>query len=309
MEETTEQDRPLTASAKFFGLLWVGTALLTVFTYWQGPLFLNLASSFRVQLLLALIFVSLPPIIFFPGRRKLMFLAVPAVISTTFLSHFIPQELGNGPEMSVAVANVYSGNRDLSKLKAWIDKDQPEVLGVLEVAPHHLDSLESLGYAFAVADPRSNNFGLALLSKETPSGYEVLERDTPFPSILAEYSTYRVLLTHPVPPLSGEARVTGDEQIERLSKLVSSSDKPTIVLGDLNATDWDRRVEPLKQSGLKNARQGFGILPTWPTDKAFMQIPIDHIYIPEYWAAKECETGPDIGSDHYPLRAVVILSR
>ena len=54
-------------------------------------------------------------------------------------------------------------------------------------------------------------------------------------------------------------------------------------------------------SGLNNARQGFGILPTWPTYMPFLMIPIDHILISEHFVINDFKVGNNIGSDHLPL--------
>ena len=61
----------------------------------EGPTTSLLCGTFEiggeaaVQLLIALICFSIPPLFLFPGRRRLMFLAVPLVISTTFASYYI----------------------------------------------------------------------------------------------------------------------------------------------------------------------------------------------------------------------------
>ena len=228
------------------------------------------------------------------------------MISVTFLSYFIAPEANHnlhGPGLRVAVANIYSGNRDLPRLVSWLEQEPVQILGVLEVAPHHLNALKQLGFAYLSAEPQDGNFGLALLFQEEPVSVQTLDSDTQFPSILAEFQDYRVLLTHPMPPLSGKAREMGDEQIQRLAKLISKTEKPTIVLGDFNSTGWDARSSPLEEVGLRDARQGFGIVPTWPVGKTLMQIPIDHILVPETWGVSKLARGPEIGSDHYPLRA------
>lgn len=293
--------------ARISGLSWAALALLTVFTYWQQPLVLNLASSFRIQLLAALALASLPPTVLFRGTRRTLFFGVTALISLTFAGYYLPPQTVSGKELPIAVANVYSGNRNLATLKSWLESQPAEILGLLEIAPHHREALAELSYPYALVEPRENNFGLALLSKVEPLKSSVIDRDSPFPSILAEFEDYYVLLTHPFPPLGREAREIGDRQIERLAKLVGGLPKPCVVIGDLNAAAWDRRAEPLKSVGLRDSREGFGIIPTWPTHRWWMQIPIDHIMIPESWGVKECERGWDIGSDHYPLRALLVV--
>jgi len=124
--------------------------------------------------------------------------------------------------------------------------------------------------------------------------------------ILAEFEDFQVLLAHPAPPLNNSARQVGDQLVAECAALVEASKKPTVVMGDLNATGWDLRVLPLKEAGLKDARSGFGILPTWPTHNSLMLIPIDHIFVPESWEVAECLRGPDIGSDHFPLKATLL---
>lgn len=301
------QAEPISPTARLFGLLWAGTVLLTTFTFWQDPLFLNLASSFRVHLVLALLVLSLPPTLLFTGKRRLLFYSVTALFGFTFASYYIPAPQVAGSELHLAVANVHSSNRDLSRLSGWVRENPPAVLGVLEVAPHHISTLESLGYENVLLEPRQGNFGLALLCRTAPLKAEILEADSHFPTILAEFENYRLLLTHPVPPISTEAREIGDDQVSRLAKLLASSEKPVVVMGDLNATGWDLRTQPFLELGLRDCRKGFGIIATWPVQRSLMQIPIDHILVPQEWGVSACQRGPDIGSDHYPLTATVTV--
>lgn len=313
MSEKDEVKEPAPSfTAKSFGLLWSATALLTIFTYWQEPLFLNLASAFRFQLLLALTCFSLPPFLLFRGRRRLLFVALPVVLLLTFASYFLPlspSRTSGAPPLHLATTNLYSGNRGLNRFTFWLKEYPADILGLLEVAPHHTQSLADLGYEWSLVEPRADNFGIALLSREVPLQSRLLEAESSTPSVWAEYQDYQVLLTHPRPPLNKEARVWGDEQIVDLAALLSQIDKPIVVLGDLNATGWDLRLLPFRELGLKDGRKGHGFLPTWPVGKTLLQIPIDHILVPSEWDVLECARGPDIGSDHYPLRAVVERSK
>ena len=307
MSEAQEQDRqPLSLAERFWGGLWALVALPIVFTFWQQPYLLTLMSAFRFQMLVVLVVLSVPPVLVFSGRRRLLFVAVPCMVAFTFLS-YLP--IGGAPpgesSVSVAVVNVFSGNRDLTRVQSWLQEHPADILGVLEVSSWHEEQLRQMGFEHAILEPRTGNFGLALLSREAPIRSELIGADTPFPALLAEFESYRVLLMHPPPPIRGELRRMGDSQVETLMEYLKQDTKPTIVMGDFNATGWDLRVLPLKESGFKDARQGHGLLPTWPADNVVLRIPIDHIFVPQEWTVSECETGPEIGSDHFPLRAVI----
>ena len=75
----------------------------------------------------------------------------------------------------------------------------------------------------------------------------------------------------------------------------------------------------VKKTGLRNARQGFGILPTWPTEAKFspikpplswlILIPIDHFLISPEIKVLDIRTGANVGSDHLPLIADLVLDK
>lgn len=70
----------------------------------------------------------------------------------------------------------------------------------------------------------------------------------------------------------------------------------------------------MSKTGLKNSRQGFGLLPTWPIKTNYppyakipsfltglLSIPIDHCLISPDIKVAKTRTGPNVGSDHRPL--------
>ena len=288
---------------KALGVLWALLALGVMLTFWQGPFLFTLVSAFRLHLVLALLLVGLPMTAFFPGPRRWVFLALPLAVTVTFASYFVSGSDAPPPgstPMRVAVSNVLSANHDLSRLAAWVGQEKPDLLALIEVAESQRAQLESLPYEYKYLHPRASNFGLGLLCRQAPSQVVVLDENTPFPSLLASWPDYRVLVTHPMPPISRQARAGGDEQIKRLLSGLREG-PPLLVLGDLNATGWDLRLRPLTEAGMVEARRGHGFLPTWPVGAPVFGIPIDHVYLPSGWVSLDCRTGPDIGSDHYPL--------
>ncbi|NET13198.1 MAG: endonuclease/exonuclease/phosphatase family protein, partial [Okeania sp. SIO1H6] len=99
---------------------------------------------------------------------------------------------------------------------------------------------------------------------------------------------------------------------------------PVILAGDLNITMWSPDYHKLEQeTGLRNSRLGFGIIPTWPARfnnsvllyilSRFFQIPIDHCLISSEIKVVNVNTransGLNLGSDHLPLITDLFISK
>ena len=63
----------------------------------------------------------------------------------------------------------------------------------------------------------------------------------------------------------------------------------------------------VKSGKLRNARSGFGILPTWPTFMPLVYIPIDHLLVSKEIGVLKVRTGRNIGSDRLPLITDLVL--
>lgn len=306
MSEASVEKR-ISKAWKAMALLWSAWGFGVTLTFWQEPLLFNLASAFRFQLFVGFVFLTLP-MLFFPHPRKWLLLLFPLAIGMTFLGYLWPLERDQSNSgLTIVTANILGSNPEISRLADWVEDVEPQILGVVEVRAHHKQALEALGFEHQTIIARPGNFGIALLSRSQPTSVVVLDEETQFPSILAEWPQYRVLLTHPVPPVSSEARQIGDDQVLRLTEILKKSSLPVIAMGDFNATGWDLRLRPLLEMGLKDSRKGHGIIPTWPSNLSVVQIPIDHILIPKDWVSQDCVRGPHVGSDHFPFLARVLI--
>ncbi len=96
----------------------------------------------------------------------------------------------------------------------------------------------------------------------------------------------------------------------RLEQLVTALPRErTILTGDFNSTPWSfvRRREDAAL-GLERRTRA---LSTWPANGPFglAILPIDHVYAGADWRTVSITRGPRLGSDHYPVVAILALKR
>ena len=63
----------------------------------------------------------------------------------------------------------------------------------------------------------------------------------------------------------------------------------------------------LAATGLKDARRGFGLDPSWPTFLPLLGIPIDHVAVSDEFLVTDHRKLPAFGSDHFPVIAELVL--
>jgi endonuclease/exonuclease/phosphatase (EEP) superfamily protein YafD len=126
------------------------------------------------------------------------------------------------------------------------------------------------------------------------------------PSVIAEVEVAgeraTVISTHPLPPAGSSYSRWRNDQLEKIPEFVGNATSPVLLLGDLNVTPWSHHFRRLlKRTGLRDASQGRGVQPTWPTHNRLLRIPIDHcLHSPEIVVVQK-EIGPHVGSDHFPV--------
>jgi endonuclease/exonuclease/phosphatase (EEP) superfamily protein YafD len=210
---------------------------------------------------------------------------------------------------------VQSTNTDYAGFLALLDNEQPDVVLVQEVSPAWAEELERLGGAWPhqVVEERDGNFGIALLSKYPLTATAIVASEPlGFPTIVAtlDISGRRLQLvgTHPMIPLGPRNYAARNTQLTTVGDLLRRSGGARVLIGDLNTSMWDLNYRTLEaRTGLRNARRGFGVRPTWPTFLPFAMIPIDHVVVSGEVGVVDVRTGPRIGSDHLPLVVTLTL--
>lgn len=201
--------------------------------------------------------------------------------------------------LSLIMANVHTSNTDADALIELIQREQPDVIGLLEVDLRWLDDLAWLReeWPFYLEIPRADNFGLALYSRiELLSIDEVGLGSGAAPSVkLVTTDGVTVWLTHPLPPVSTGYARDRDDQLAEVAEMLKEPD--TVVMGDLNVTPWSAHFPSF------DARVAGG---TWPSRfPAVFRVPIDHVLVGPGLQLSGLAVGPHIGSDHRPLLARV----
>ena len=219
------------------------------------------------------------------------------------------------PALTVLHANVYGRNERHELLLALLRRERPDIVLVQEMRQGLALALEAMHdeYPHRLVVARDDNFGIAAYSRVPLERIE--QHATPpndYPSLLLRARigsrSLTLLSTHPFPPLSRQGFAARNRQLEAVAAMIAAMDGPVALIGDLNTTMWAHQYEQLvATTGLRNARKGFGLLPSWPAQLPGLRIPIDHCLVSGDLEVRDIRTGAAIGSDHLPLIVTLAL--
>lgn len=301
---------------KVAAVLLVGGLILSFNGRWHF-MFDNL-SSFRLHFTLAFLVCC---IIFLVARQR-AWLAVSAlgVVAgvATIVPWFLPEkaavEAGASRALKLLVSNVSPRIREHARLEALLLREQPDVVGLVEIRTSFLAKLDkaTAGYPYRFEAPKEGFWGLSLYSKLPLSDARVMHFDDDVPPAIVATVDYgdgqaEVILAHPFPPMTADFAERRNRQLEALAAHVRGSGMDTIVLGDLNIALWSPHYRDfVRAAGLRNARRGHGIGASWPS-LPVVGVPIDHVLSSGAIVARNFRVLGDIGSDHYPVAAEVLV--
>lgn len=243
------------------------------------------------------------------GRDRRWLLALPlALLPLWSASAPLPasRNPAAAPTLAIASANVRAGNPDPAPLATWLRAQPVDVVVLVELTPDYADRLQDAladVYPYRNLVPADSPFGIGLLSRHPLSDTTRHDSRDGIPSLAATLDTargpVRVVAAHPMPPLGPHWQAARDQLLRTLADAAGT--QPTVVAGDLNTTPWSTAL-----TGIAPAlRRACGLAPTWPS--AHVGIPIDHVLAGPGWRRLDCARGPDIGSDHRPIRATLVL--
>jgi endonuclease/exonuclease/phosphatase (EEP) superfamily protein YafD len=224
-----------------------------------------------------------------------------------------------GEVLKVVQFNLWADDWDNTERKlAWIRSEKPDVLMLEEVAEAGAPLLAALAADFpykVTCQVRPHPCPVTILSRRRPVAGGQWNNSTAYPNIAwARFDSvggdYTVAATHVGWPLP-------DGRQPRLMRglagnLKSLKSGSLILAGDFNATPWSFPLRTLdREAGLVRRTHA---LPTWPAGRVtrlrlrwpLPLLPIDHIFASHDWRLASIKRGPDLGSDHFPIVAVLV---
>ncbi len=297
---------------------WIPIFSLPLIPFWLGSYggefyhALDLISSFKLQMLYGALAVFFINLVLSNWKTFLWSSLAVVCLGYEVMLWSLPysgKSYGT-QELTIYYSNVLTSNQRHDLLLKQLKQEKPDLVALLEVNRkwhHALNPIRS-DFPHESIITREDNFGIALLSKFELTNIETLYLcKSRVPSVLcsvmvSKQQSIRLLITHPVPPVTSEGFMSRNCALEQMGKLISQSTSPLVVVGDLNITMWSPHYQKMMAlaPNVYNARQGFGVAPTWPSSNS-TKIPIDHCFLSRDLKASDFRTLESNGSDHLPI--------
>lgn len=233
-----------------------------------------------------------------------------SLLAPEFMRDSGPTAAADAPgQIKIIQFNAWVRNARADEAARWILSERPDIV-VLEEGWSIRARLMSAGY-----EPACFGCAPVILARCRPI------RRFPPPRVWNEtsgitHATYRdvrgeftIVAVHGRWPT--EVRKLGDQRKLLRRHMAGWPRDRVIMAGDFNSTPWSfaRRRADREMGLVRRTRALF----SWPADRAnhypiaapFPFLPIDHIYAGNGWATVSVRRGPRLGSDHYPIVAVL----
>ncbi|NVO31087.1 endonuclease/exonuclease/phosphatase family protein [Hymenobacter lapidiphilus] len=255
-----------------------------------------------------------------------------AAVQLYFLLPYLPLAPRSVPDATAAQAadttarlrlleaNVLQKNNRADLLLAHVAEQCPDIVLVLETDQTWVTALRPLRkeYPYFVELPRPNTYGMALYSRLPLLGARAYDFQEPgVPTIITDVRLpngrlVRLYAVHPSPPVPSEHPTSLSKPnmiLLQVGRRVRQHPGPALVLGDFNDVSWSHTTRMFEASGeLHNVRRGRGMFSTFNATSWTMRWPLDHLFVTKEFRLARLQRLPDIGSDHFPLLAEVVLA-
>ena len=219
-----------------------------------------------------------------------------------------------GLPLRVITANVYDSNRTPDKVLDFVRRHEGDIVILIDAKRERWNAvLADIGalYPHRASAARREGSPIILFSR-----YPVLRHESVQPpggerpylevDLAIDERVVTVLGVHPASPTLTDPSDSRkrNRSLNHIGRSIQDRDRPLIVAGDFNITPFSPHFRDLiTASGLRNAAQGQGWIPTWPREFWPIRVPIDHVLVRGAFAVRSLTRGPSIGSDHFPVIA------
>lgn len=306
---------------QWFIIATIVTLLFSVAGYFgEQNRFMEMSSHFRLQYLLvgfcSLIFLAIT-------RSKKLWLLVSGFCIIINLVEIVPWYLPKpafavetpGQQLRIFHSNVLTTNRQYSDVISVVREEQPDIAVFVEVSQSWAKELSVLSdtFPYSFGNQDYQGFGSVIYSKIPLKNAYVKAFSKGRKSLLADVAVQgkiiSMVVAHPSVPTREYSFIDRNKQFAAIGEYAAQVKNPVVVVGDLNTTMWSPFYKSMvKTGGLRNARSGFGILPTWPTFMPLLSIPIDHLLVSKEIGVLKVHTGRYVGSDHLPLITDLVIA-
>lgn len=314
----------------WFGtFVWFGVFVLAGATaagfYGELSWILDLAAHFRPHLV-AIGFVWLFLAIF--QRRPVAAIACAAILAINaapiipyVTAQARPDDEG-GSALRVMTYNMHGRTTQRAAFLEFVHAEQPDIILLTEV-PNYYDWLvDSLGadYPHRVDGNSGRPHDLMVFSRWPVASFQIDRSvDRGLPVLAADLCEdgaqeasrcVRLVALHAIAPFGARAEMH-DAQFALATRLLASAPPGRAILaGDFNMTPWApdfRRL--IADTGLRDAALGRSVTATWLSRQPMVGIAIDHVLASPQIGVRDYLVGPDLGSDHLPVVAGLVLPR
>ena len=280
--------------------------------------YFEFTTGYKLQFLL----MSLCSLSYFLLTRRKLGIILCWFCITINLAEIVPWYMNRPPipvaeyqSLKALSYNVLWSNKDYGRAIALIAKEQPDIAIFQEVISGWSPALTALKSDFPY-HIKSEKQEMEVYSKFPLLDPETIlygsYRGSIAVDLLVGDRKIKFVATHAYPQLywgQGGWEIR-NQQLRGLKKYAQQS-QPVVIMGDLNVSMWSPYYRStIASSGLRNARQGLGVLPTHSIiapQFAALSAPIDHCLVSSDIQVKDFRLGPAIGSDHLPIIAELLI--
>lgn len=212
---------------------------------------------------------------------------------------------------SLLISNVRMENTAYARFLKLVRENDPDLLLVNEpderwarYLAHELNPR----YPHRIECPLPNTYGMLLYSKFqllNPRVRYLVEQDVPsFRATVAMPAghTFELFTVHPQPPQFQRNTDTREAELLQVAREVTTTPRPSIVVGDLNDVAWSRSTNLFRNvSGLLDPRIGRGFYNTYNAFIPLFRYSLDHIFYSPAFRLIRLKKLPAFGSDHFPI--------